>query len=339
MIAVAIQNSPDLEILGANLACHASNLTMASNVDAMASRSISEMQSTIVQVVSAYWDVYLARVRLIQNRRHVSRAVALKAQLTADEHEDFSEQILNANTAIAARRSDVIRSEFELLKAQDSLNHLTMGAAASNAKNVELIPDVISLPDKIQLSQEHLIKVAKANRPEIREALANIRAAIEDQSSSSTSRWGFPESGDQIKRKQLVIQRGETKLRKTVSDVVLDVRLAARRVLRLNQEMQSDLETLQQVTAEISRSVSTISIKNRLAVQDRLAKAEAKLAKTNREQAVALVDLKRATGELLHSDKLDYCSTPIAVPLSVVLPKPPPIVPSTDQANDVDFSP
>lgn len=341
--------------------------------DASSSRAIQETQAFIVEVVAAYWDVYQARVFLIQLRRNVQRADELVHQLKNRRGIDVSnDQLLRAEAAAAARRSEMIRAEYNLINTQDILNNLVLGPESTNATHVELIPDAINLPSTIQFSPEMTVEVALVNRPEIREAFANSRnaavrqavaansllpqldaivqtyvnglrgakdftSAFVDQFSGGNPSYSVGFSYDlpignraakaRVKRSEIEVRLIQDELRKTMGDVILDARVSARNVQRLNLEIANNFKALLKANQELQlirqrqkmmlddNRTGSLYIEDLLASQARLTVAEQRLAATQREQAVALVDLKRATGELLHSNSLEIYSQQVAVPL------------------------
>ena len=368
--------------------------------DATSSRAVEETQRFIVDVVSAYWDVYLARVRLIQTRRSVGRADGLLRQLKLRFGIDVSnDQLLRAEAAVAVRKSDVIRAEYELINAQDILNNLAMGPEATNATHIELIPDSLNLPSMIRLSEEHLVEVAIHNRPEIREAIAKTKSAEVRQLVASNSmlpkldaivqtyvqglRGNKDFSGafsDQftggnpsysvgltydlpignraakarVQRSELESKLIQSEFRKIIGDVSLDVRIAARGVLRLNKEIENNFFALQKAGQELSligqrqklglddNRTGSLYIEDLIASQARLSAAEQRLVEAQRQQAVSLIDLKRATGEFLQINGVaEVHSNTIAVPIGPALYVPPVVHQLSDKGepNEVDFVP
>ena len=341
VVSVALQNSPQISILSVEPAILETYRLGNTELDATTSQSVQKIQSFMIDVVSAYWDVYLARVKLIQNRHSVKRAEELKQMLLAGASNEIHR--LRVEAIIDQRRSDAIQAEYDLVNAQDILNNLTIGPKAVAANRVELIPDVINLPTSVQLSEDRLIEIALIHRPELRAAQANFQAAAMAKDIASKSLPFASRAAARLKRTELQVNLSNTQLRKAVGDVVLDVRIAARNVVRLNQEMHTCYQALLKASKELSATYTKLDVDQQLKLQARVTHCERRLSATRKDHAVALVDLKRATGELMHTDGLDYCSSPTAVPLAAIMPQMPPIVRDSGGAehrqNETDFVP
>ena len=116
-----------------------------------------------------------------------------------------------------------------------------------------------------------------------------------------------------VQRQQLQTKIFTQQFEKSVGDVVLDVRIAARNLERLNSEMQNNFGALQKSAQELEQirtrqellldegKTASFYVENLLASQARLTQAEGRLLTSQTEHAIALIDLKRATGELLNA--------------------------------------
>ena len=116
-----------------------------------------------------------------------------------------------------------------------------------------------------------------------------------------------------VQRQQLQTKIFTQQFEKSVGDVVLDVRIAARNLERLNSEMQNNFRALQKSAQELEQirtrqellldegKTASFYVENLLASQARLTQAEGRLLTSQTEHAIALIDLKRATGELLNA--------------------------------------
>ena len=323
------------------------------------SQSIQGIQEYLVEVVSAYWQLYQARAQLVQTRRSYERAIDLLVRLQNREGIDVTnDQILRAEAAAGARKSEAIRAEYEVRNAQDLLVNLTVGPDSQETNFLELIPEPMVLPEYMPHDIETLAYVALRNRPEIGEALARIKTgetleyiAVNEllpqlDAILSTSVNGlrgdfdaFGAFGDQFRRgdpsysvgfefalpvgnraAKSAVQRQQLQTRiftqqfeQSVGDVVLDVRIASRNLERLNSEMQNNYKALHKAAQELEYirtrqellldegKTGSFYIEDLLASQARLTEAEGRLLASQTGHAIALVDLKRATGELLNA--------------------------------------
>ena len=320
-------------------------------------QSTQRIQEYLVEVVSAYWQLYQARAVLIQARRSHDRAIDLLAALRNRGGIDVTnDQILRAEAAAGARKSDAIRAEYEVRNAQDVLVNLTVGPDSQETNFLELIPEPMVLPEYVPNDMEALAYVALRNRPEIGEAIARIKTgetleyiavnellpqldailstslngirddfdafgAFSNQFRDPSYRVGFEfalpvgnrAAKSAVQRQQLQTKIFTQQFEKSVGDVVLDVRIAARNLERLNSEMQNNFKALQKSAQELEQirtrqellldegKTASFYVENLLASQVRLTQAEGRLLTSQTEHAIALIDLKRATGELLNA--------------------------------------
>jgi outer membrane protein TolC len=323
------------------------------NFEQVENESLESLQSYIVDVVSAYWELYQARATLVQNRRSLERALELTHSISSTE----SDQQVRAEAAISARQTEVIRAEYEVLNAQDRLVNLTVGPNAEQARFAELIPEPMILPESVVADSEALTYVALRNRPEVGQAVAKIKSAsalehvainellprldailstyVTGLQGGTVGRNAFASQfstgdpsysvgfgfelpvGNRAAKSRLQRQKLQTRIfsqqfQKTVGDIVLDVRVASRNLERLQAEINNGHQALskaqqalqainqRQATARNDRQTSSLYIEDVLAAQARLTLAEQRLLSSQTEYAIALIDLKRATGELVN---------------------------------------
>ena len=322
-------------------------------------QSTQRIQEYLVEVVSAYWQLYQARAVLVQTRRSYDRAIELLIRLRNSPGIDVTnDQIFRAEAAAGSRKSDAIRAEYEVRNAQDILVNLTVGPDSQETNFLELIPEPMVLPEYVPNDLETLAYVALRNRPEIGEAIARIKTgetleyiAVNEllpqldailSTSLNGLRGDFDAFGafsnqfrrgdpsysvgfefalpvgnraakSAVQRQQLQTKIFTQQFEKSVGDVVLDVRIAARNLERLNSEMQNNFRALQKSAQELEQirtrqellldegKTASFYVENLLASQARLTQAEGRLLTSQTEHAIALIDLKRATGELLNA--------------------------------------
>ena len=322
-------------------------------------QSTQRIQEYLVEVVSAYWQLYQARAVLVQTRRSYDRAIELLIRLRNSPGIDVTnDQIFRAEAAAGSRKSDAIRAEYEVRNAQDILVNLTVGPDSQETNFLELIPEPMVLPEYVPNDMETLAYVALRNRPEIGEAIARIKTgetleyiAVNEllpqldailSTSLNGLRGDFDAFGafsnqfrrgdpsysvgfefalpvgnraakSAVQRQQLQTKIFTQQFEKSVGDVVLDVRIAARNLERLNSEMQNNFRALQKSAQELEQirtrqellldegKTASFYVENLLASQARLTQAEGRLLTSQTEHAIALIDLKRATGELLNA--------------------------------------
>ena len=345
---------------GAGPSFNTSQIALANlDLESISGDSLAELNNYLLEVVSAYWNIYFQRAMLVQNRQSVQLAQELYRQLQSREGIDVrNDQLLRAEAAVASRTSEMIRSEYELINAQDRLINLVLGAKSETVDQIELLPEQMMLPMGLYLQNEQLVQAAIRNRPEVRSAIAQIRSSavrkqiaanqllprldavlssyvsglrgnrdiagsIGDQFSTGEPSYtvgfefevpiGNRAAKSRFQRSQLEAQVLHRQFERQVGDVVLDARIAGREIERLNRENENNFKGLQKAALELDLiqqrqqlnlddgKTGSLYIEDLLASQARLTAAEIRLARSQTNQAIALIDVKRATGELLSS--------------------------------------
>ncbi len=148
-----------------------------------------------------------------------------------------------------------------------------------------------------------------------------------------------------LERRQLEAANFQQEFRRQVGDVVLDVRVAGREIERLNKENKNNFLAMNKASQELTlirqrqqlnlddNKTGSLYIEDLLGSQARLTAAENRLVISQTEQAVALVDLKRATGELFRSGIGD-CYASECVVSDILLESP---VPSSEPLSSNPF--
>ena len=139
---------------------------------------IRQSESHLLEVTRTYWALYAARVTYLQKERLVDETARVSDELKARQKVDAQEsQIFRAQSALASRRSDLVRSEAAVRNAQDRLKALTSDAALLDGPNVELIPSDRLILGGSVVDPQAAAAVALENRPEINQAFLQLRAA------------------------------------------------------------------------------------------------------------------------------------------------------------------
>lgn len=337
-----------------------SQVALASlDFDAVSNESRTDLQVYLVSVVRSYWDVYFRRAALVIRRRGLQRGEELLRQLRLRDGIDVrNDQLLRAEAAVASRRSDVIRAQYDLVNAQDQLINVSVGPKylAGTPEQVEFMPQAVELPLGIEYDATIIAQSAVYNRPEIQQSIAQLRAAAiqnmvsqnqvlprldavltatanglrgnKDVGNAFTDQFtqgnpsysagfefelpiGNRAAQYRAKRARMEMALAHHEFESQVGDVLVDARVASRNVSRLNRENQNNWEALLKANEELfliqerqrlqldDGKVGSLYIEDLLASQARLTAAEIRLAQSQTEQAVALIDLKRAVGVLL----------------------------------------
>lgn len=139
---------------------------------------VAQLQDHLLEVVRAYWALYLERAALAQQVRlylNTKRIVeALQSRQTIDAQRT---QLITASSALESRRADLIRSRTAVVNSETRLRGMINAPELSRSDIAELIP--VERPSVAyvgaELSSE--IQTAIRNRPEVRIAVQDVKSA------------------------------------------------------------------------------------------------------------------------------------------------------------------
>ena len=139
---------------------------------------IGQLQDHLLEVVRAYWALYLERAALAQQVRvylNTQRIVnALKSRQTIDAQRT---QLITASSALESRRADLIRLRTAVINAETRLRGMINAPELGRSDVAELVP--VERPainyHNVDLSSE--IQVAIRHRPEVVIAIQDVKAA------------------------------------------------------------------------------------------------------------------------------------------------------------------
>ena len=136
-----------------------------------------EIQTHLVDVTTAYWELYQARAEWLQRNRLLASAQEMQTVLQARGAVDSQQrQILRANVAVAKRRSDLVRIETRIRNAQSKLRLLTGDRQFAQFAQYEMVPVERPLMQSIELSTRDATLTALDNRPDIVQSLQQMHA-------------------------------------------------------------------------------------------------------------------------------------------------------------------
>jgi outer membrane protein len=157
-----------------------SRLIVLAQIDAQSARdSVSkDLQTLLLEVYQAYWDLHLQRALLLQKRRLYERGVDVCQKLEGRKEIDaVGGQLARAKAAVASRYGSMIRQETDLLNADAKLRTLMNDPYLLANRGQELIPMQMPLRTALPLTFEDSLVVALYHRPEINQARTELKAA------------------------------------------------------------------------------------------------------------------------------------------------------------------
>ncbi|MCC9643187.1 TolC family protein [Rhodopirellula sp. JC740] len=136
-----------------------------------------EIQTHLLDVTTAYWELYQARAEWLQRSRLLESAQEMQGVLLARGEVDSQQrQILRANVAVAKRRADLVRIETRIRNAQSKLRLLTGDRQFAQFAEYEMVPVEKPLMQSIELSTRDATLTALDNRPDIVQSLQQMHA-------------------------------------------------------------------------------------------------------------------------------------------------------------------
>jgi outer membrane protein TolC len=163
---------------GAGRAYNQSVVVLAEIDESMARDQFSkDLQALLLRVHQAYWDLHLQRAALLQRRRLYAQASEILRELEARQGVDvLGSQLVRARAAVANREAAIIRYETEVRNAQSRLLALINDPGLACAM-VEVIPAQPPSRGYLDAPLKDSLCAALQNRPELRQAAKEIRAA------------------------------------------------------------------------------------------------------------------------------------------------------------------
>ena len=164
---------------GAGVSYNRSTLRIA-RIDSEIAMSefIRQSESHLLEITRTYWALYAARVTYLQKAKLVDETAHVADELKARQTVDAKQsQLFRAQSALATRRSDLVRQEAAIRNAQDRLKALVNDPDLLASAGSELVPRdrliLTSMPVDTQFSAQQALE----SRPEIAQPNQPIIAA------------------------------------------------------------------------------------------------------------------------------------------------------------------
>lgn len=156
------------------------SLIVLANIDAkVADHEFSrQLQSHLLEVTRAYWSLYLERVALVQKQQLFLRAEKIYDDLYARRNVDVvGSQLVRVEAAVTSRKSDLVRAEMAVRNAQERIHALVNDPELATIVDLEIIPTDIPTRNSEIFEVGEILSTALQMRPEIGQALKQIRGA------------------------------------------------------------------------------------------------------------------------------------------------------------------
>jgi outer membrane protein TolC len=137
-----------------------------------------DMQSLLLDLHKAYWDLYLQRIAVLQRQRLLEAGLSIRDELEARRNVDVLRgQIARARSAVANRRADLIRRQASARNAESRIRAMVNDPGLGTSDSVELVPNEHPGRLKMATDLQGSLVVALKNRPEIQLCMKEVRAA------------------------------------------------------------------------------------------------------------------------------------------------------------------
>jgi len=137
-----------------------------------------QVESHLLEVIRAYWGVYLERAALLQRRALLDNTGVLVTEMEGRGTFDTAlNQQNRVRAKLAARRSDLVRAETAVRNAEARVLSLVNDNTLVFGDQFELIPDLAPVTTPKSVSTEMAMTLALENRPEIDQAIKQLKAA------------------------------------------------------------------------------------------------------------------------------------------------------------------
>ena len=140
------------------------------------SEALTTIQDHLVEVVSAYWELFRARATYLQKKRLLALATEILARLEGRRGVDvLKRQILRARAAVATRRAEIARAAASVKNAEARLRLLVNDPVLTSGSPIELVPSDVPVSKNLVYPTADTVTVGLMTRPDIATAIRKIR--------------------------------------------------------------------------------------------------------------------------------------------------------------------
>jgi outer membrane protein len=137
-----------------------------------------KLQGILFELTRTYWNLYLNRAALLQERRLAGRASEILDELESRREIDVRQSdFLRARAAVEARQAAIVRSELDVRVTEARIRSLVNDPLLGETENVELLPQDRLPTHQVVCDLPQSLSIALTRRPEMDQALQRIKAA------------------------------------------------------------------------------------------------------------------------------------------------------------------
>lgn len=138
----------------------------------------AELQTHLYKVTEAYWELYRVRAMYLQRQKLLLAAEDILETIHGRQEVDaMQRQLLRVQAAVASRRAEIVRTAAAIRNAEARLRLLVQDPRLLELADVEVIPLESPRRDYIPISLTASLQSALMNRPDISQAIRDLRAA------------------------------------------------------------------------------------------------------------------------------------------------------------------
>ncbi|HUS93022.1 MAG TPA: TolC family protein [Phycisphaerae bacterium] len=156
------------------------SLIRIAKIDSQIARNefIRQAESHLLEITRSYWNLYFSRSLCTQKRKLLADTTELVAQLAKRKGIDAMEdQLKRAQAAQAKRHADLVRVDMAIRNAEDRIKALINDPNFLPSSSAELVPADTPLYRRMEVDLKDTAATALENRPEIRQAFLQLKAA------------------------------------------------------------------------------------------------------------------------------------------------------------------
>ncbi len=138
-----------------------------------------QVESHLLEVVRAYWGLYLERTLFLQKRSLAEKTNKILEQMQGRSEVDVPASLLaRAKSLVGAHELGAIQAEYAMRNAQSRIRSLVNDPEFLATNGVEMVTGQLPLMQRTDKSFEKVLDTALANRPEIAQGVRHVQAAI-----------------------------------------------------------------------------------------------------------------------------------------------------------------
>ena len=138
-----------------------------------------QSESHLLEVTRAYWNLYLARIVVNQEKAGLERLSGVAKRVSGRRGIDAQQlQVTRARAAEAALKSSLVRSRNAVRNAEARLRALVNSPSIMQAQTLEIVPTDLPVTQWRNYGFEEIVEEAIDRRPEIKQAYLQHKASV-----------------------------------------------------------------------------------------------------------------------------------------------------------------